>query len=61
MSDKPWIRIEDEMPPEGLEVPTKIDDERGVRNEQPMTRRGRLWFITDYMYAYYNPTHWRLP
>ena len=42
---------------------TKIDDGGGVRNEQPMVRRGNLWWINDgepgSMYVYYTPTHWR--
>lgn len=45
-------------------VMTRIDDENGVRNEQAMTRRDRLWFIEarhgqSEMYVYYQPTHWR--
>jgi hypothetical protein len=47
----------------GERVLTKIDDEHGERNVQPMTRRGSLWFIHDgqpnEMYVYYTPTHWR--
>jgi hypothetical protein len=39
---------------------TKIDDERGVRNEQTLKRQGRLWFYPDdSMYVYYTPTHWK--
>ena len=49
--------------PECVLVMTKIDDERGVRNEQPMERQGRLWWIhadgKRHMYVYYEPTHWR--
>lgn len=46
--------------PEGVVVNTKIDDGRGVRNEQELVRRGRLWFFPDFsMYVYYTPTHWR--
>lgn len=45
--------------PEGEIVMTRIDDGRGVRNEQPLIRQGRLWFVTDRsMYVYYTPTHW---
>ena len=55
-----WIACADEFPPDGEVVETKIDDENGVRNEQSMKRRGRLWwFSDDSMYAYYTPTHWR--
>lgn len=46
--------------PEGVEVLTKIDDSRGPRNEQTLTRKGRLWFYPDMsMYVYYTPTHWQ--
>lgn len=44
--------------PEGMLVMTKLDDANGVRNEQPMSRSGRLWFAGE-MYVYYTPTHWR--
>lgn len=44
--------------PDGVEVMTKIDDIRGARNEQPLTRRGRL-FWSGGTYVYYSPTHWR--
>jgi len=41
-------------------VMTKIDDEHGARNEAPLKRSGRLWFVADgSMYVYYQPTHWR--
>lgn len=47
--------------PEGVTVLTKIDDERGVRNEQELKRQGRLWFIPDGgMFVYYTPTHWKV-
>lgn len=56
-----WQPIE--LAPEEELVMTKIDDEKGVRNEQPMLRRGRLWWINvgepSEMYVYYTPTHWR--
>jgi hypothetical protein len=49
--------------PEGIPVETKIHDESGERNEQVLTRRGRLWFTDTHdrvgMYVYYTPTHWR--
>lgn len=45
--------------PENVEVNTKIDNERGVRNEQTLKRRGNLWWFPDgSMYVYYTPTHW---
>lgn len=54
-----WIACEEYLPPEGVEVMTVIDDQDGRRNEQRLTRRGRLWFGGS-MYVYYTPTHWRL-
>jgi hypothetical protein len=46
--------------PEGVKVMTKIDDKDGVRNEQELRRRGRLWWAVDgSMYVYYTPTHWK--
>jgi hypothetical protein len=46
--------------PEGVMVETKIDDQYGIRNVQPMIRQGRLWFTEPGgMYVYYMPTHWR--
>ena len=55
-----WISVADEAPPNGLVVDTKIDDEHGPRNEQPLCRQGNLWFFPDGgMYVYYYPTHWR--
>lgn len=45
--------------PENVVIMTKIDDERGERNIQPMKRRNRLWWFADgSMYVYYTPTHW---
>jgi hypothetical protein len=59
-----WTRIEtgdtSTLPPEGVVVETKIDDHRGVRNEQSLVRQGGLMFFPDKsMYCYYWPTHWR--
>ena len=49
-----------ETAPDGVTVMTKIDDERGVRNEQPLMRCRYLWWFPDRsMYTYYAPTHWR--
>jgi hypothetical protein len=46
--------------PEGVLIETKIDDAEGVRNEQRLKRRGRLFWTEDgSMYVYYTPTHWR--
>lgn len=56
-----WISIEKELPKDGVAVWTKIDDSRGLRNEQKLKRQGRLWFFPDgSMYVYYTPTHWML-
>jgi len=44
--------------PADVLVMTKIDDGKGVRNEQTMRRQGNLWFAGS-MYVYYTPTHWR--
>ena len=58
-----WERVDDSLPDIGVVVHTKIHDERGERNEQPLKRggsNGRLWFFPDgSMYVYYVPTHWR--
>lgn len=46
--------------PENRVVITRISDERGVRNEQPLKRCGSLWFYPDCsMYVYYRATHWK--
>lgn len=59
-----WIRCSDRVPPRDKVVETKLDDEKGCRNEQRLkqiTGGGRLWFLPDgSMYVYYLPTHWRL-
>lgn len=51
------IRFDEELPPEGVTVMTKIDDARGVRNEQRLRRSGSMLFGGG-MYVYYQPTHW---
>jgi len=53
-----WASTNMVLPPEGVEVMTKIHDENGVRNEQILTRKGRLWWSGG-AYVYYTPTHWR--
>lgn len=56
-----WIKIQDELPPHGAVVQTKIDDENGERNVQNLKLQGNLWFVPDgSMYVYYRPTHWRV-
>lgn len=52
-----WVEIEKELPPEGVEVLTKIDDHKGAWNEQYLKRQGNLFFAGT-MYVYYTPTHW---
>lgn len=53
-----WRRID--TAPENKVVDTRIQDANGIRNEQPLKRRGRLWWLSDdSMYVYYTPTHWR--
>jgi len=48
--------------PRGRVVMTKIDDENGCRNIQPLQLLPdvrRLWFVpSGDMYVYYTPTHW---
>lgn len=56
-----WISFSTMLPPEGKIVLTKIDDEKGTRNEQQLKRKGNLMFYPDGdMYVYYTPTHWKL-
>lgn len=46
--------------PEHIVVDTKIDDEHGLRNEQPLMKRDNLWWFPDgELYVYYRPTHWK--
>jgi len=55
--------------PEGVEVMTKIEDERGERNVQTLVQRTRepgktrpmFWLPDGSMYVYYTPTHWMPP
>lgn len=55
-----WISTKLMVPENGVIVDTKIDDSKGVRNEQKLKRQGRLWFFPDgSMYVYYTPTHWK--
>lgn len=58
--DRYWFTTEQQLPPTGVVVETKIDDGQGCRNQQQLKREGRLWFVPDgSMYVYYTPTHWR--
>lgn len=55
-----WIKTTDSLPENQEVVETKVDDEKGVRNEAQLKRRNQLWFFPDgSMYVYYTPTHWR--
>lgn len=55
-----WISCKASLPDDGIVVDTKIDDEKGARNEAPLKRQGNLWFFADgSMYVYYTPTHWK--
>lgn len=55
-----WISVKDALPEEGVVVHAKIDDEKGLRNEQDLKLWRRLWWFPDgSMYVYYTPTHWR--
>lgn len=56
MSEINWHPIA--TAPDGVTVLTKIDDEKGPRNEAPLKRQGKLWFCDDGLYVYYEPTHW---
>lgn len=56
---KLWIKVSDELPPEGVLVETKIEDESGVRNFTLLTRKGNLYYSDNGTYTYYAPTHWR--
>lgn len=58
MSD--YIPCTEQLPPNGEVVMTKVDDAKGVRNEQKLKRSNNLWFFPDgSMYVYYTPTHWK--
>lgn len=55
-----WTAIAAAPPPENKVVLTVISDAQGIRNEQPLKRQGRLWWLPDgSMYVYYTPTHWK--
>lgn len=61
MNKNKWNQTNTTLPENGVIVDTKIDDENGVRNEQPLKRQNNLWFFPDgSMYVYYTPTHWKL-
>ncbi len=46
--------------PENVPLLTIISDEKGLRNEAVLTRRGGVWCYPDMsMYVYYTPTHFK--
>ena len=56
-----WNEVQSILPPKNHLVMTKVEDEKGTRNEQLLHLggdKGTLWFAGD-MYVYYSPTHWR--
>ena len=60
MGTSEWFSVSSSLPDEGVVVWTKISDESGERNVQPLKRSGRLWCFPDgSMYVYYTPTHWK--
>lgn len=59
-NEREWTRTTDRLPLEGKTVETKIHDDKGERNVQPLKRRDGLWYFPDdSMYVYFYPTHWR--
>ena len=55
-----YIKVSEQLPPEDVVVFTKIDDERGIRNEGPLIYSKKLWWVKDgSAYVYYRPTHWK--
>lgn len=55
-----WINVNDLMPPRDVDLLTKIDDEKGQRNEAVLRFHSNLWWLPDMsMYVYYSPTHWK--
>lgn len=56
-----WVSVDVIQPPENVPVMTKLDDGKGVRNQQLLKRRGGMWILPDTsVYTYYEPTHWLL-
>lgn len=55
MKDGDWIKTDDQLPEDGVEVE--------VMNGpivQTLVRQGRLWFFPDFsMYVYFTPKVWR--
>lgn len=55
-----WKKItKEEQPPLNKVMMTKIEDEKGTRNEQLLKFDGKLWWFPDNScYVYYQPTHY---
>lgn len=62
-----WKRVDQDEPPLDTVLMTKIDDDKGCRNECKLvfhkTGMGNaMWFVPDLStYVYYRPTHWAYP
>lgn len=55
-----YKKCSEQEPPQGVVLMTKIDDEKGCRNECLLKKSGNLWWFPDgSMYVYYTPTHWK--
>lgn len=54
-----WIKFIDQLPPEGVFVHTKLEEDgMPAKNFERLKRLGRLLLLSDGTYIYYNPTHW---
>ena len=59
--NNPWNNLQVIQPKDGILVDTKVDDGHGIRNEQPLIKKGNLWWDKEEtMQVYYTPTHWKL-
>jgi hypothetical protein len=55
-----WKKVAEENPLRNRVILTKVEDEKGTRNEQELKYDGKLWWLPDgSMYVYYTPTHWK--
>jgi hypothetical protein len=54
-----WTETRLRLPPYGLTVETKTDDEGGVRNVQRLKCQAGLWWTPDDKTYVCSPTHWR--
>lgn len=59
-AESDWRQVAAHDPPEDVLLETRIADDHGVRNVQPLIRRGSLWWLPKGdLYVYYTPTDWR--